>query len=252
MHMKLDRRLATPFCFGAALLVGQTASAADWYTGAEPQSSGDWIVAVDSSATVTSTGSAFVSTSGTMAIDGTLAQSGPRIRIEGLAGRYEYKLSSTRANVTGEQEEGSVLAGYEWIEANRAISAYLGVAARNNDISIPDPTNSVIGTNVGVKVAVSGYAEPTRNTMVFGYGSYSTAYNAFYARAKFGYDIGGRVFVGPEIAALGDDAYRQWRVGLHVTGLQLGIVQVSASGGFLSDKRQGAGAYGTLDARAQF
>lgn len=250
--MKVKGTQVIPLCLGMALGVPKGAVAADWYTGAVANPSADWLVAVDSSVTVTSTGSAFASTSGTFAVDGNLAQSGARVRVEGLGGRYEYKLSSNRVTVVGEQAEGSVLAGYEWIEANRAVSAYLGVSARDNSISVPDPTNAIVGTKVGVKVAVSGYAEPTRDTMVFGYASYSSAYNAFYGRAKFGYDIGGRVFVGPEVAALGDDAYRQWRAGLHVTGLKAGVFQLSASGGYLRDERQGSGAYVTLDARAQF
>jgi hypothetical protein len=60
------------------------------------------------------------------------------------------------------------------------------------------------------------------------------------------------VFIGPEALFLGDDLYRQWRTGLHLSGVTLGALQLGISGGYLKDETRGSGAYGILDARMVF
>ena len=88
--------------------------------------------------------------------------------------------------------------------------------------------------------------------MFFAYGAYSTIYNAYQARAKWGFETVGRIYVGPEVAILGDDYYRQWRLGAHLTGFQLGAFQYGVSAGYLNDKDGKGGAYGSLDIRAVY
>ena len=88
--------------------------------------------------------------------------------------------------------------------------------------------------------------------MIAAHGSYSTAYNAYFGRVRFGYDIGNRVYVGPEFTAVGDDFFRQWRIGVHASGLQIGALEVALATGLLSDNKRGLGAYTTVDARVGF
>lgn len=238
-------------CFAIALLWTPAAQATQWYTGATPKEASDWIVSSDTSLTVGSSGSVFGASTATIAVTDTLRDSGFRARLQGVGGRYEYT-GSAGHTIVGRQAEGSVLGGYEWLGSNASVAGYLGFLARDNTLSIPDPGNRVIGTALGVKAVLEAYASPTENTMVAAYGSYATAYNAYFGRLKFGYDVGGHVFVGPEFTALGDDFFRQWRIGAHATGFRIGAVELALSAGVVADNRKGTGAYTTIDARVGF
>ncbi|NVN86938.1 MAG: cellulose biosynthesis protein BcsS [Rhodopseudomonas sp.] len=229
------------------------AKAADWYTGAsEPKPSKDWIVAVDSSATATSTGAEFASVTGTVALDQSLNVSGTRLRIETLAGTYKYDSSTTGERIRGDQAGVAVLGGYQWIAPRSALSVYGGVDVRDWRFSGSEVGGPSAGVRQGLKTAVEYYASPSDRLMLFAYGSYSTIYNAYYGRVKLGLAALGPVYVGPELAALGDDFYRQWRIGGHVTGLQLGGLQFGVSAGYQIDKSGSGGAYGSLDIRAAY
>src|SRR4051794_41756362 len=74
-------------------VAGADARAADWYTGAAPPPPDDsWIVAVDASVSITSNSSQFACVTGTMALADTLRESGARLRVDGLAGSYDYRI----------------------------------------------------------------------------------------------------------------------------------------------------------------
>lgn len=237
---------------GVLVMAGNRAHAADWYTGAAaPAAKDDWIVSLDASTTVTSTGSVFANAGGTAALNGTLRESGARVRVEALAGTYEYRAASG-AKVQGDQVEGAALAGYEWIWREAKLAGYVGLAVRNTALSIADPNNQVAGSSFGLKTAVDFYARPTDKTMVSAYGSFTTNDKAYFTRLKAGYRIGDGLYVGPEVAFLGNDFYNQMRFGVHLTGLQLGPIQASISAGYQYDREQKGGAYGAVDVRAQF
>jgi hypothetical protein len=236
----------------ALVIVPNGARAADWYTGAEPQQADkSWLVAVDTSASVTSNSSAFGSVTATAAVNGDLARDGVRVRVEGVAGTYSYP-GTSGATVRGFQEEGSALAGYELVWKDAALAGFVGLNVRNNSLSIIDPNNPVVGTSVGVKGELAFYATPTDNTFVSAIGSYSSNFNAYYSRFRFGILAADGVYVGPEALFLGDDFFRQYRIGAHVTGLKLGPISVSASAGYVSDRVQGSGYYTSLEARTLF
>jgi hypothetical protein len=235
-----------------ALLSVRGAGAADWYTGARQQTPSDnWIVAVDSWVTATTTGSTFASMAGTFAITGTARDSGARLRIEGRGGTYNYSLSSGQ-RINGQQEDGSIMLGYEYLWPRGSLIGYVGANIQNNTLSPNDPSNPVQGTGWGFKVAGELYTNPTDHTLVAASGTYSTLHESYYGRMRVGYAILERVFVGPEIALLGDDFYRQWRVGAFFSGGRAGPFDFGVSGGFVQDAVQGSGAYGTLDLRLSF
>ena len=239
---------------GVAMLLAMLpagASASDWYTGASPQAGQDWVVSLDASTTVTSTGSAFAHAGATTALGGTLAETGARARVEALIGTYEYRAATGR-KISADQAEGSVLVGHEWIWRDAKLAGFVGLSVRNNTLSFPDPGNQVVGTSYGVKGAVDLFLRPSDRTMLQAYGSFSTNDKAYFARLKGGYRIGDQLYAGPEIAFLGNAFYSQFRIGGHLSGLELGPVQVSVSAGYLNDRDQGHGAYGSLDLRAQF
>jgi len=131
---------------------------------------------------------------------------------------------------------------------------YVGLNVQDQFISPPDPGNPVVGVRAGVKVQGDAWVNPTKETMLFGIASYSTAFRTYYSNFKVGYDIfnGKEIFVGPEIGAQGNERYDQLRVGAHITGLKVNNVSLGFSGGYMHESDVGAGIYGTIDLSYDF
>ena len=238
--------LIAPFLGGLA----SEAGAADWYTGVEP-TPGDWIVAVDASATASTTGSYFAGVTVTGAAAGKLSESGPRVRVEGIGGQYRYRAAAGNT-VIGDQVDGAALAGYEWVSKDSAVAGYLGVNVRNTTLSSAGVDMRSDGATVGFKGVLEAYVKPTSRTVLQAYGSYSTAYNAYYGRVRGGVSVFDLGYAGPEVAVMGDDLFTQFRVGAHFSGIQLGPLQFGISGGYQRDQTGKEGAYASLDMRAGF
>ena len=227
-------------------------AAADWYTGAKPAKPDEsWIVAVDTSASTTSTGSSFAAISATFA-PGSQDASGARVRATGLIGTYTFDSAGSGLRTRGDQIEGALLAGYELVGGKSSYSVYGGLDVRDSRFSNADPGHAPNGTKFGFKGVAEFYVTPSERTMLAGYGSYSTNYDAYYTRLRWGVAPAAGIYVGPEFSALGDDFYRQWRVGVHLTGVKFSGVQFGVSGGYLVDKAGRSGGYGTLDARVVY
>ena len=178
-------------------------------------------------------------------------RSGFRMRGNMILGAYQYD-SDLVGRVNGRLIGGGFLMGYEWVFRRATVAAYVGADAINTAISPDDPRNAAKGASVGLKIATDFFVTPTDDTMLAGVFSYSTNFNSYYSRLKFGVALADRVYVGPEIGALGDNFFQQWRLGGHVTGLRLGLLQFGAALGFLNDRVRGGGLYGTLDSRVTF
>jgi hypothetical protein len=231
-----------------------TARAADWYTGVPtdgppipkaPRATLD--IALDG----TSQAAYSAALIGTIAPFTPLDRSGFRFRASGIVGTYTYD-STDVGKVNGNLMGGAMLMGYEWVFKRATVSVYLGGEIVNTNISPNDPNNQAKGTSVGVKVATDFYVTPTNETMIAGVFSYSSNFSSYYARMKFGMAFADRIYVGPEVGALGDNFFQQWRVGGHVTGIRFGMLQFGAALGFLNDRVRGGGVYSTVDTRVTF
>lgn len=242
------------------------ARAADWYTGeGAPPLRGPFVVdplpppsyrfgaAIDAAVSGASIESLHLALIGTIAPFTGLDQSGVRLRVTGVVGEYGYVASQPKiGQVRGSQEQGSVSAGYEWISPTTSIAGFVGVEGRDDVLTPHDPTNPVAGTAFGLRSEFDFYTRPTPLSMVAGEVTYSTTHNAWYGALRLGLmPIPGSAYVGPEFIALGDDFYRQWRVGAHATGFGFGGLEFGLSAGFLEDRVRGAGAYGILATRAR-
>lgn len=233
----------------ALLAMAGQVRAADWYTGAEAAERDAWIVAVDASTTVSSQGSQFAAATATAAPGGDLATSGPRLRVDAVIGSYRAQGTGGAASL-GTQAEGAVMAGYAWASPEAVLAAYLGVDARRNELASAGRVTEAGG--VGIKAALDLYARPTAFTMIHATGSYASPFNAYYGRIRAGVAAFAGGYVGPEVALLGDDFYRQWRIGAHLSGMQFGALQLGLSGGYLRDQARKGGFYATLDLRTGF
>jgi len=241
--------------FAIICLLGGGARAEDWYTGSgQGASSAERPHASLDLAFTGTTQDTFHGTFiGTIAPFAPMDDSGLRLRLGGVLGSYSY-ISSVKGvgRVQGKQEDGSFLAGYEWVTHNASVDIYVGPEVANNTLSVVDPGNKVTGATIGAKAAIDFYVNPTSYSLVSGNMSFSTANNAYYARFKAGLAVASGVFVGPEALFLGDNQYSQIRFGLHITGAKLGPLQFGLSGGYVSDRIRGKGAYAILDTRVVF
>lgn len=236
-----------------SLFASGLANAADWYTGAAAaKPASDWIVAVDASTTVSSDGTAFASVGATMPLDKSLDVSGARLRLEGLAGTFKFNSAVTGDRIKGQQEGASLLAGYEWKSTGKSLAMYGGLEVRNSQFTPLEAGAGTPGAHQGLKATVEYYTALSQRSMLFAYGSYSTIDNAYFGQIKLGIAPAGGVYVGPEFAALGDDYYQQWRLGGHVTGMQLGAMQFGLSAGYQLDKAGKGGAYGAVNVRGMY
>ena len=74
-----------------------------------------------------------------------------------------------------------------------------------------------------------------------------TARGHLWTRASAGYKVWRDVFVGPEASLYRTEDYREWRVGAHATGLQLGRFTFRLSTGWRRDESSPKGGpYGGL------
>ncbi len=180
-----------------------------------------------------------------------LDTSGLRFWMFGDAGVYRYPAAG--GTIRGTYESGDVLAGYGFEGDFYSINLLAGFNAVNHTLSDVDVENRVQGTAFGAKVRADAWINPTPKTLTYGEAEYSTAFRTYYTRAKFGYDFTAKeIFFGPEVAALGDERFNQWRVGAHLTQVKFGKVQVDVSAGYANDSIVGSGAYGTVELSTHF
>ena len=189
---------------------------------------------------------------GLFAFSKDLDTSGPRLWIAGGAGWYRYPAEQT--NIQGVYSTGDLLGGYAFEGDNYEINLLAGGSAENDMLSQPDPQNRVQGTAVGVKGRADIWVNPTPQTLFYGEGEYSTAFQTWYTAAKYGFDItnGKQIFFGPEVVYFGNERYNQWRVGAHLTQIKFGDVSLDISAGYMDDSSVGTGAYGHVELSTDF
>ena len=221
------------------------------YVGAPVASRETFGAAIDFAVTADSKGSGFITAIATIAPFTGLDQSGMRLRLGGVVGQYSYT-NTVQGTIKGTQSDVSFMIGYEWVTARASFGVYGGANYDNNAIDKYDPANKSVGKGTGAKIAVDFNYRPTDFTMFSGVGSFSSLHSAYYTRMKAGYAIAPQLYVGPEAVFMGDDFFKQWRIGLHMPGAKFAALQVGASAGVLVDKVRGTGLYGILDARLGF
>ncbi len=216
----------------------------------------------------------------TAAVGGNLEESGFRSRMSFGFGQYNYPVPGVDAvppwtwsvdgfpwlreftKVYGKETAASVLGGYQFVTDRWEFMGLLGVDVLTHNLSVPDPTNGVKGTRVGLKVALQVDALPTDKTLLYGYGSYSTAFQTADMDLKAGYKVMPRIsiadfvvsniYVGPHWGFYADAFERIWKTGAHVTATDIGPYHASLAAGYSHDRYLGPGAYGQLEVSRRF
>jgi hypothetical protein len=192
-------------------------------------------------------------------------ESGPKLKFTAAESWYSYPGNPGKTFISkGRDSETDFLFGYGFSIAERYYLLLFAGPAVVWSVQKPgDLSESSETTRAGVKMEGSLYAEPTDQTMLYTQASYSTANNAFYTEAKFGWELAPSIYLGPEVAFLGggifgqsnpesSTTYQQWRAGGFISGPTVGLFRFGLSAGYLRDRQQGNGAYIGTSARVAF
>lgn len=159
-------------------------------------------------------------------------------------GGYRYRSGTLGQEVNGEQIVGFALPGWRFRNGDTFFTLFAGLDVQRHRLQPDDPGNPLRGTHAGLRVAAELWMQPTPHTMFAADASVSSVGPSYAARAAFGWQVFGRFYLGPEIQAFrGDDAYQQWRIGLHLTGLKAGGFEWNAAIGYADDTDDRDGLY---------
>jgi hypothetical protein len=163
---------------------------------------------------------------------------------QGFAGYGSFEYDNP-ARVDGDVTQLAAMLGYLFVRPGAAVGIYVGADYHNFDLTPNDPANSVNGSEVGLRIGGDvRLAGPQHYFTLEGY--YSTAFDTYWSRVRAGMNLG-RVIVGPEAGAMGNDGYDAQRIGgfamfkLDFLGTKNpGELTINAGYQFLSDDTVGA------------
>lgn len=161
-------------------------------------------------------------------------------------GAYRYK-SGTLGNINARQVVGFALPGWRFIVDGAIVSVFAGVDVQDHALTPHDPGSSIAGTHVGIRGAVEFWHEPDPQTMIAADASITSIGPSYSLRAAFGWRVFDAFYAGPEVAGFSsDDAYKQFRAGLHLTGFKWNFIEWSAGFGWSTDSDDRDGVYGRI------
>ena len=175
---------------------------------------------------------------------GGLNNDGFTLKVLLAEGSYLYRSGTT--DVRGTYLLGSILPGWRIKRGDMEIKVFAGLDLQNHRLSPDDFSNSLRGNHAGLRANADLWWEPTRAMMLATSISGSTIGNSFGIRGAAGWRLLDRFWTGPEIETSGDDVYRQYRIGAHVTSLKTGEFEWTLGAGYVEDNSHRSGAYGRL------
>lgn len=134
-----------------------------------------------------------------------------------------------------------------WRESGRwgTATVFAGLAVETRRLSPAWPDRHA-GMRMGPAFALDAWLTPMDKVAVHVFVSYATTFRAATLRFAPGYDVGGGLFVGPELAWSAHHDTLRARFGIHATGLRIGPHSLRLSGGYAFDRGGRAGPYGGI------
>ena len=177
-----------------------------------------------------------------------LDRQGPVLKLMFGGGIYRYRSGAlANAEVRGNLLAASILPGWRFIRDGLTVTVFLGVDFQRHRLTPDDLSAGLRGNYVGAKTGFNLWYQPTSATMFSADASFSTVGPSYNVRLATGLRAFDWCYFGPEIQAFGADSnYRQFRAGLHATGLRTGEFEWSAGAGWATDTDHRSGAYGKL------
>lgn len=159
-------------------------------------------------------------------------------------GTYRYRAGT--ANIRGTGLLAAVLPGWRIKRGNVEVKIFAGLDMQNHRTSPNDPANSLRGNHAGLRIGADIWWEPTASIMVAASVSGSTIGNNFGLRGAAGWRFMDRFWSGPEIETSGDEIYRQYRIGAHLTSFKTAAFEWSLGAGYVEDNSHRSGFYGRI------
>jgi hypothetical protein len=159
-------------------------------------------------------------------------------------GAYRYHSGFTQ--IVGSQAMAAALPGWRFRRAGFEFTVFGGLDVQHHGTTPVDPGNRLRGTHAGVRGGFDVWYEPFQNAMVTASASLSTVGSSYWTRGAAGWRFLDSIWLGPEFLACGDDTYRQFRAGAHVTSLRFGSYEFSVGAGYVTDSDRRSGVYGRL------
>ncbi len=107
---------------------------------------------------------------------------------------------------------GDIMIGYQFTRHQVTTAIYVGLDYQDYDYNPDDPTNEIRGDEFGFKVALDAQTGEEIPFFAGFSGAYSTAFDAFYAQLRLGYN-GKHFVIGPEGSISGDRSDDVQRLG---------------------------------------
>lgn len=173
--------------------------------------------------------------------------------LHGLLGYGEYEYDTALGGVDGDVSELDFGLGYQWYLPGFRVSLIGALNLTDHDLTgspIDLANNSVNGSETGFKAKIDIWNTDASNYLYGGTFSYSTAYESYWNRVMFAARVGS-VYLGPEFIFQGNEEYQEFRTGLTIAGVKIGMLDIGASVGYAwADPDQGSseqeGIYSTI------
>jgi hypothetical protein len=192
--------------------------------------------------------SGFLTLGGKRTLVGTLDESGPVALASVGAGGSPEQMGLPGVGDTPFRPtlQASGLLGYQWALGRTFLSLFAGPELDRDRFA---STGGLAreATRIGARVHGEIWMHPTDETLLTGTAIAGSARGHLWARASGGYKVWRDVFIGPEATLYRTETYREWRIGAHATGLQLGRFTLRLSTGWRVDETSArGGAYGAV------
>lgn len=182
-----------------------------------------------------------------------IAGEGALVRVFGLYGEYDYKSAVVpRGDVDADMVAGDVMLGYQWTVDKGVLRGFAGLDYEDHDLSPNNRYDSNRGSDLGVKFQGEFETDYLSQYYAGVIGSYGTAKERYWLRARGGYNFGGYI-VGPEGVLTGDQEYDEQRIGAFLMLVNPGWgLSVSTGYSDANDRRGGGSMYGALELSTRF
>ncbi|MDB5512950.1 MAG: hypothetical protein JWR08_2433 [Enterovirga sp.] len=179
--------------------------------------------------------SVFASAGSKQTLTGPLDRPGFLITESGGFGmtRERYRSEGTDLPATRLTTQSSLLFGHQWNEPGLFLAALAGPELQHEQLTVANRVYRFSKPRYGLQGQVELWATPSSDTMLTGTVVTRTSRLSVWARGSAGLRVGGGLYAGPEVMTYATDTYRELRVGLHLTGVQVGIVQGRISAGWM-------------------
>jgi len=167
-------------------------------------------------------------------------------RFKGLlsGGFYQYQ-SGALGDVTvkGREALALLMPGWRFKHETTEVTLFAGLDLENHRLTPDDPSSTLRGNDIGLRLAANAWTEPTPGSMAAADGSISTIGKSYSLHGAIGWRLADLFYTGPELSSFATGDYWQNRIGLHVTALHFADVDWSAAAGWARDSDRRAGPY---------